>query len=277
MVRQPVKKNQKGLRLSRTWMKYMIYFVGAVMVLSGLYVGLGREMPSAPQDDSAASWNVVNYESSQVSESSAVTKIVGATTQYKLRPKNMNLLDQSDITYVFQSNITGVRSIVLESGGGNTMFHIDTDGGNVSNQIRSRIRLRGDYTLYQVYKGSTPYGTIDVVGDNLSIGDWVKIFTLQRAAGARTETLGFVQKKLTEGLDVDAIVVGSAEVANSSIQYSGYTTVPDELIVNGSLVSVPNSGRIRTTFSQGVKVNDTVRVRLSLPDSGGTEFSAIEI
>jgi hypothetical protein len=272
MVRQPVKKGQKGIRFSKKWMNYMIYFVGAVMVLSGLYVGLGREMPTAPQDDATTSWNVVNYDSVQVGESTAVTKIVGLTNHLKLRPKNMNLLDQSDITYVFQSNITGVRSIVLESGAGNTMFHFETDGGNVSQEIRNRIRLRGDYSLYQVYKGSTPYGTIDVVGDNLTIGDWVKVYVLQRAAGARTETLGFVEKRLPEGLDVDAAVVGVDE--NSS---SGYTSVPGELMVNGSSMSVPNSGRVRTTFSRGVKVNDTVRVRVSLPGIGGAGASATEI
>jgi hypothetical protein len=277
MVKQPVKKGRRGLRLPQKWMKYMIYLVGAIMVLSGLYVGLGREMPSAPKDDPTASWNIVTYDSMQVGASSAVTKIVGLTNQLKLRPKNMNLLQQSDITDIFESNITGVTAIVLETGAGENMFHFDTDGSNVSGEIRQRIRLRGDYILYQVYKGSTPYGTIDVVGENLKIGDYVRVFTLQRSAGARTETLGFVQKKLPEGPEVAATIVGLDKVGNSSASRLGYTSVPDEMVINGSVVSIPFNNNVRTTFIRDVKVNDTVRVRISLFGVGQEGVQANEI
>jgi hypothetical protein len=227
-----------GFRLPKKWMKYLILMVGGIMLFSGLYVGLGREMPQGNAKDDTSSWMVVSYDSAQIGDTTALTKIIAQTGQYKLRPNQMSSLNQQDINDIFQSNITGVKSIVFENAPREEMFNIDTDGTDVVGEFRRRVRIPGGYEFLPVYQGSTPYGQVDVVGDGLSIGDSARVLLMQRTRGTITETLAFVQKRIPAGPILNVTV---ANVTNIYVEGTITTKITESQVnsqIKDSVVAI---------------------------------------
>ncbi|MFH1055927.1 MAG: hypothetical protein V1744_07550 [Candidatus Altiarchaeota archaeon] len=229
-----------GFRLfrGRKATKYMIIFVGAVMLFSGLYMGFNREEPAVETQDQTASWNVVKFDSAELYSEGLLTEVATETNEYKLMPKNPGQLSQDSITYVFESNITGVNNIVLETAQGYDMFHISTDGREVDAEIRKRIRLPGGYNLYRVYKSSTQYGDIGVIGEGLKVGDFVRVLILQRMREGKGELLGFAQKKVPAGPIVDARVVGLENLRVSGVSSASLSEGDLEGALNVSDIAV---------------------------------------
>ena len=188
--------------------KWVILFVGFIMVFSGLFIGLNREMPNVSVPENGPVWNVVNYDSVSSVGTVVVARIDGPTGSLKIVPKRLGTLDTRTINDIFDTNITGISRIVLENATGYEMFNIETDGSNVTAQIRKRIRVSGDYFLFTVYRGSTQYGYLDVIGDGLRSGDFVNLLLLQRSVAGRPEFLGFIQSRVEEGPYIRAKVVG---------------------------------------------------------------------
>jgi hypothetical protein len=199
MAKIAKKRHGSGFRLPKKWMKHMILLVGAIMLFSGLYSGIGMEDPQATAADDSSAWTVISYDSAQIGDATALTKIIAETNQYKLRPNQMSLMERQDINDIFESNITGVKSIVFENAPTEEMFAITTDGTDVAGEFRRRVRVPGGYEFLRVYKGSTPYGQLDVLGDGLRTGEWASVLLLQRVRGQTTETLAFVKKRIPQG------------------------------------------------------------------------------
>jgi len=232
-------------RFLNRYKKEMIIVVGFVMVLSSFYTGVDREMTAPAENEDTANWVVVNYDSAVLGSQSTVVKVTGVTNEYKLWPNQMSRVDRKDITDVFESNVTGVRSIILEAGGGSEMFHIATDGGNVTDEIRKRIRLPGGYNLYRVYKGTSQYGSLDMVGENLEVGDYVNLLLLQRTRNNKNEVLGFSQRKVPVGPYINVTVIGDFDGYNFDAKTKANVT-------RDRLASVLN-----TTSFEMTTVNDT--------------------
>jgi len=260
MANKTGKPGRLGLRLPKQWMKYMILLTGAVMLLSGLYTGVERDPPQDAATDLRSKWNVVQYDSASLGQSSALVNIMGPTGQYMLRPNAMSRLSEQDITDVFESNVTGVKSIVLENAPGEEFFHLETDGSDVSAEVARRIRMPGGYKIYGLYLGTTPYGNINIVGDGLAAGDWVRVILLERLRGGASDTLGFVEKKIPSGPTYDAVVTGFGSGDDNS---TAYVRLPEDVVFDGSVVQLPDGGSVRATLPTGVKANDTVKVKLS--------------
>ncbi len=260
MAKKNGKQARFGIRLPKQWMKYLIVITGVVMLFSGLYTGIERDEPQAAGADVRAKWNVVQYDSASLGQGSALVKIIGPTGQYKLKPSAMSRMSEQDIADVFESNVTGVRSIVLESAPTEAFFHIETDGSDVSSEVARRIRMPGGYQTYGVYLGATPYGNLNVVGEGLAEGDWVRVILLERMRDGASDTLGFVERKIPSGEAYDAVVTGFDSEDNST---TAYVRLPEELVLAGSPVQLPEGGVVAASLPSGAKVNDTVRVKVS--------------
>jgi hypothetical protein len=325
MAKTPAKKRGLGMRLPKKLLKYLIIFTGAIMVLSGLYTGLSRDMSAPAAEDLTASWNMTTYDSAYLGDASAVTTIISETNQMILRPNKVGMLSQEDVNDIFEANITGVTSLVFEVAPGSQMFRLEVQDFNVTGEIRKRIRMPGGYQIYHVYRGSTPYGEVSVVGDGLEAQDHVRIILLQRSKGGVEESMGFVQGRLPVGPVVDATVAGvegvtfsgagpvglskgditsrlnasdvtlegsgnisavsfnmpadadvgavlgileGLGVSNVTVMSYGYITAPQEMVVDGRDVKVPNSGALQATFNLGRKVNSTIRARVYILNIG---------
>ncbi|MFH0862579.1 MAG: hypothetical protein V1875_06055 [Candidatus Altiarchaeota archaeon] len=207
------KKGSGGGGSRKNWKKYGMILVGLTMVLSGIEFGLNRDIPAPGQEDASANWTVLTYQAANIGTETAVTRITEATDTYEIKPNQVARLGRRDITDLFESNVTGVTGIVFENAPGAEMFRLDTLGGNISDEIRKRIRLPGGYNLYRVYRGTTPYGQINVIGDNLQVGDYVSVYLMQRVREGSTETMGFMKMNVPTGPVVNATVLG---------EFSGY-------------------------------------------------------
>jgi hypothetical protein len=332
---------RKKPKKSSPFVKYMIIIVGASFLLSSFSYDLNKS-----QDDGSASgdptdsWNLIRYDGGSLGTQAAVVRITGATDDYKLRPTRMDLVGQDDMSIVFESNVTGVVGLALETGAGDDMFDIRTDGGpNVSAELRKRIRLPGGYSLYRVYKAATDYGELKVIGENIAVGDWAKVHLMERRRAGATDVLGYVERRVDAGPEVDATVLGFDSVAfgavsgrnitrgdlapatNSSdieVAYEagngtegvwtvsftmpadtdpapveaalaalnltnvtsarfGYVRTPEEIVLDGNAVSIPNGGIVQARLGTGAKANATVRVSVYLVAVGNqTAAFAIE-
>jgi hypothetical protein len=312
----------KWLKFGKNTNKYLIILVGAIMVFSGLYSGVNREIPSPTSADNPGNWTSVNYDSASLYASGVLAQVEGASNTYKMIPKSAGLLQSGNLDIVFESNVTGVQGITLENAPGYVMFSIETDGRNVTAEIRKRIRLPGDYNLYRVYNCRTQYGLMEVVGDNFEKGDYVKVLVLGRTRAGSTQLLGFAQNKMVVGPEVKALVLsveslqvagvtsdaslgvkldgtlnltdfrtqrllenssdweftfnlppdyaegkvlglaGGYNLTNVTMALVGFTQVPQEMVVQDKIMTVPQGGVVPTTFKSGVKVNDTIDVKV---------------
>jgi len=327
----------RWLNLGKNSNKYMIVLVGVTMLFSGLYVGLNREMPGVSSENDGRNYTAVNYDSASLYGSGVLAQVEAVTGDYKLIPKNAGMFRSDSLDIVFESNLTGVTGIILENAPGYEMFNIATDGRNVTAEIRKRIRLPGDYNLYRVYTCNTQYGPIAVVGDNLEMGDYVKVLVLGRVRGGMTQLLGFAQNKIPQGpftwvrvvsmdslqvtgvtddsslgmklngvlnltdfrtqqlggnssgwaftfnLPVDSgtdTVMGLASaynMTNVTVAVTGVSQAPGDLVIAGKMVTLSDDGLLQTTFKPGVRVNDTIEVKIYTIDIGNRSVAfAIE-
>jgi hypothetical protein len=260
-------QGRKKQKKSSKYIKYGIIIVGLSFLLSSFSYDVNKSQ-NADDDDPTASWNMVRYESGSIGSASAVALITGATEEYKLRPLRMDKVSQEDVTYVFASNVTGVLGITLETGGGDEMFGIATDGSqNVSAEIKKRIRLPGGYTLYRVYKAATPAGELKVIGENLEAGDYVKVILMERVKGGVSDVLGYAQGKVAVGPLVDATVLGFDNVEFGAISPRNVSADDFKRFSNASNVEI--------TFEGGNGTAGAWTVAFSLPaDADAVEVEA---
>ena len=327
----------RWLNIGKKSNKFMIILIGAIMLLSSLYVGLNREMPEASSNNGVGNYSAVKYDSASLYGSGVLAQVAAVTSDYKLIPKNVGMFRTDSLEIVFESNVTGVTGIVLENAPGYEMFNIATDGRNVTGEIRKRIRLPGDYNLYRVYTCNTQFGPMPVVGDNLERGDYVKVLVLGRVRGGMTQLLGFVQNKVPQGpftrarvvsldslqvtgvtgdgslgiklngvlnltnfraqqlggnssvwaftfnlpvgSDADSILSLSStyNMSNVTVALAGVSQAPEDLVVAGRMISLSDGGLLPTTFKPGVRVNDTIEVKVYTIDIGNRSVAfAIE-
>ncbi|MBD3388563.1 MAG: hypothetical protein GF416_05795 [Candidatus Altiarchaeales archaeon] len=332
MARKKRGKGGKPRSGKRQKQKYMIYFVGAIMVLSGMFFGLNRAQNGPPEENPSGDWNVVEYESASLGKTSYAAKVVGITSGYKLVPNQMRF-SEGDIQHVFETDIAGVTNVILEAAPGYYMFHFVADG-DVEEGIRERIRLPGDYNLYRAYRASTEGGEFNVVGNNLEVGDYVMVVVLERVRDGRLEQLGFVEDRLEEGPVINGTAYGfesysitgvsASEVPEEDLKESmgyedvmveednssgdtlyrvsmtlpfdadvgeareklegfdvfnvtalilGYSETAEHMVVNGSLVRIPNYRGVQSTFDEDTMENDTVAIRVYMLSMGGQTFA----
>jgi hypothetical protein len=278
MAKFTLNKGGGGIMGSKKFRNFMIMFIGVIMVLSALEVFLNRAQNVESPEDESLKWNTVKYESVQLGQSSALTQIVAATDQYKLRPNQPNRLDSQDVSGVFESNISGVSSIVLESGPDDMMFNIRTDGRNVSDEVKKRIRLPGGYLLFRVYMGSTPYGGINVAGEDLKVGDYVRVLLMQRTSGAKSDVIGFAQKKVAVGPLVNATVSALEAYAIEGVSYGNVTAAELSSALNATGVNVTADDSLgagaRAVYLKVPMPSDIVHVRDVLAGFGVSNVSA---
>ncbi len=216
--------------------QYMILFITFIFVFSGLYMGLGRSVPT--EDEGPRTYDVVEYDSAQLGDAAAVVQVADATGDWIIMPREPQLLDQRDVVEVFESNITGVRHVRLEVSPGHTMFRLEGDGRNISGEVERIIRLPGGYNLYRVYRGVTPYGELPLVGAYLNAGDTVKAFVLRRSGPEGAELLAFSQGSVEEGPWVDAKVVLLDGLSVSGLSGIRYFEEDFKAVLNATEVRV---------------------------------------
>ncbi len=186
------KKGSKG-RYTRT----MIYIIMASFVLGGLFTGYGMPKDSEGVDNSPQSkWNILVYESESVATQPVACNILEATGDVKVVVANAGALDDDIISEVFDANITGVKSTVLEVSPSYAMFHMKVDGDEARKGISDRIRIPG-MMVYDVYMCGAQGERVEVIGRNLTVGDEVSVLLVERTRAGFREYVGFMQEKVS--------------------------------------------------------------------------------
>ncbi|MBU0762623.1 MAG: hypothetical protein KKD39_06320 [Candidatus Altiarchaeota archaeon] len=173
--------------------RYMIYVVLASFILGGLYTNYG--MPERKEDttDQASSrYNIVSYDGERIATNPIECEITEKKNNIKIVLPQDNRVSDDDLAQVFESNITGVKSVVLEVSKSHAMFDMKVEEENAIDEVKDKIRINGA-RIYGAYMCNVGDSTVEVIGQNLTVGENINILLVERSRAGFSEIIGFQQ------------------------------------------------------------------------------------
>jgi hypothetical protein len=182
----------KKFKLSKKTTKYLIYVVLASFLLGGLFVDYGRTRPN--QDDAPQrQYNILIYESENVYPNPVECKIIAASSDVKIIVPPTARLTDDILEEIFDSEIPGVKSKVLEVSPNYAMFNLRVDEEASLDAILARVRISGA-KAYNTYICDIQGRQIELIGRELEAGMTVNALIVDRMRAGFTETIGFAQE-----------------------------------------------------------------------------------
>jgi len=214
--------------------RLMIYLISAIMLFSGIYIGVNDSQPKPKEKASDYSSRILEYKAYPIGNASSPVRIEGDASDLILMFTQPGYLDQSSVQYILEENITGVGRSTFEVSGSYSFFRfVVDDSAEAEKGVKGILRTRA-YAIYRVYGGTSAAGKVSVIGYGLKRGDYVKALLFQRAREGVFDLIGFSQGVVPYGNIVKANLTNVTGFLFNGVLDSYLS----ESVLNGSVVNL---------------------------------------
>jgi len=253
---KPYTKKEAGNRN-----KMMAYAIIAILVLSGIYFGLGISETKENKEAGDSSLKISQYNVAQIGDDILVG-VVEELPEIIILLGEKARLDENTVKEVMNLSADTLYSIDGEASNSYVFFRFyATDISKALRNLTPRLDgLVGDYKIYRGYIGMPPgenqvMNRVYLIGPlNMSRGTVVKILLLEKTAGEKKlGYIGFIKSAITIGPIVDAEVNSIEGFIASGIAL----TAPNLDELNKSVPWMQDVNYNPTVFTLSQEVNET--------------------
>ena len=146
-------------KISKRMTKYLIYIVMASFVLGGLFTNYGMPEQTQENEEADTAYNIIQYDSERIASNTVECEITEKKNNIKLVMSQDSRITNEDLQQVFETNVTGVKSVLLEISQSNAMFDIQVEDEEVKAELEEEIKLDGArfYDIYTCTKENNFY------------------------------------------------------------------------------------------------------------------------
>jgi hypothetical protein len=236
---------------SKPSQKFMIYFIGLIMLLSAFYWITERppQGEASTQADDVNVSGLVKYAVAPAGNGSAVVRVERPLNEIVAVPKRLELMRAEVVSDVLNASFSGVSKTTVELSNAYILFRFQVDDvpsviDNVSSEIRSFV---GDVRVYRAYDALIGGGRIYLLAeDGLSRGDFVRAIILERQDNFQVI-----------GLQQGLVAVGPVVPAKVTALGDFYLTGKVAEKINESVLS-SNVGASDVRYSENLSLSFTV-------------------